>query len=102
MSLDIGLAGDRPTAPFATAGPVVTFDDDEDGGYYWFLYPFFDRLARETGQFIDLYGVAEFRGDDLDALRQVVRDARLDAAARPDRWLVHVGTTTMPNATPPP
>jgi hypothetical protein len=53
MSLDIGLGDDRPGPPLP-AGPTVSFDDDENGGYYWFLYPFFHRLAEKTGQHIDL------------------------------------------------
>src|SRR5262245_35274436 len=105
MPLDIGLAGPRPGPPTA-AGPIVQFCDDEKydddtGGYYWFLHPFFSRLAEKTGQYIDLYGDAEFRGEDLELLRQTLLEARQLVATQPEQWSVHVGRSTMPNATPP-
>ncbi len=80
MPLDIGLAGPRPGPPSAE-GPVVKFydcdkDDDDTGGYYWFLHPLFHRLAEKTGQYIDLYGDAEFRGDDLQLFREILVEAR--------------------------
>jgi hypothetical protein len=101
MSLQIGLAG-APPGPHAAAGPIVSFDDDENGGYYWFLYPLLDRLAEKTGQMIDLYGDAAFRGDDLRFLRQTLLEARQLVAQQPVRWSVYVGTQTMPNAPEPP
>src|SRR3954447_16331769 len=104
MPLVIGLAGPRHGLP-STVGPVVQFwdgkGDDDTGGYYWFLHPLFHRLAEKTGQYIDLYGNAEFRGDDLLLLRQTLVEARQWVEAQPERWSVHVGTASMPNATPP-
>ncbi len=106
MPLDIGLAGSRPGPPSA-AGPIVQFcdndkyPDDDTGGYYWFLHPLFARLAEKTGQYIDLYGDAEFRGDDLELLRQTLLEARQLVATHPEQWSVYVGTSSMPNATPP-
>jgi hypothetical protein len=101
MSLDIGLAPAR-RMPLSPAEPVVSFDDDENGGYHWFLHPFFHRLAEKTGQYIDLYGDAEFCGADLQSLRDTLLDARQRVAAQPERWSVYVGTATMPNAPVPP
>ena len=95
MSLDIGLAAARGL-PLSAAEPGVSFDDDENGGYYWFLYPFFHRLAEATGQYIDLYGVAEFRGADVQALHDALLEARASVMAQPERWSVHVGTQTAP------
>src|SRR3954463_10805510 len=103
MPLDIGLAGPRPGPPSA-ADPIVQFwdyDDDNTGGYYWFLHPLFERLAEKTGQYIDLYGDAEFRGDDLSSLRQTLLEAQRLVAAQPERWPVCRGTVAMPNATLP-
>lgn len=87
-------------------GPIVQFCDDEKyeddtGGYYAFLHPLFSRLAEKTGQYIDLHGDAEFRGDDLQLLRQTLLEARQLVATQPERWSVHTGTSSMPNATPP-
>ena len=95
MSLDIGIAGGEGT-PWSAAEFSVSFDDDGNGGYYWFLHPLFERLARRTGQHIDLYGSAEFRGDDLTALDDTLAEARQLVLAQPERWSVHVGTQTAP------
>jgi len=100
MSLEIGLAGSQPD-PFSAAQYMVSLDDHENGGYYWFLYPLLEQLATQTGQMIDLYGDAEFRGDDLPVLRQTLVEACRLVADQPVRWSVYVGTSSMPNATPP-
>src|SRR2546423_1484346 len=100
MSLEIGLAGSPPGPPSA-AGPVVSFDGDENGGYYWFLYPLLEQLAEKTGQMIDLYGDAEFHGDALRLFRQTLLEARRCVADQPAQWSVYVGTETMPNAPKP-
>jgi hypothetical protein len=75
MSLEIGLAGTQ-SEPFSAAEYMVSLDGDENGGYYWFLRPLLDRLAEKTGQSIDLCEDAEFRGDDLPALRRTRRPLR--------------------------
>ena len=59
--LDIGV-GDEIHQPSDPNEPFLAFGDD---GYYWFLYPMFESLFAETGQFIDLYGYALFAGADL-------------------------------------
>jgi hypothetical protein len=58
--------------------PGVCFEDD---GYYWFLYPFFERLAARTRQFIEPYGDAKFSGAQLDELEKTVAEARASAEA---------------------
>lgn len=95
MSLSVGLAR-VDGARWPAAESCVLFDDDENGGYYWFLHPLFERLAQSTGQYIDLYGSAEFRGDDLAALNGTLFEARELVLAQPERWSVHVGTQTAP------
>lgn len=95
MSLDIALAKGEG-APRSAAELSVSFDDDENGGYYWFLHPLFERLAHSTGQYIDLYGSAEFHGDDLAALDGALSEARQLVLAQPEQWSVQVGTQTGP------
>jgi hypothetical protein len=100
MSLEIRLAGSQPEA-FSEAEYIVSLDGHDNSGYYWFLYPLLEQLAEKTGQMIDLYGDAEFRGDELPVLRQTLVEARRQVADQPVRWSVHVGISSMPNATPP-
>jgi hypothetical protein len=105
MPLDIGLA-DPQSGPPSMVGPIVQFcnDDkygDDTDGYYSFIYKFFYSIAEKTGQYIDLYGAAELRGDDLPLLRQTLLEVRQLVATQPERWSVHTGTSSMPNATPP-
>jgi len=97
MSLAIKLADCRTDLPLA-ARSVVEFDDDENGGYYWFLYPLFVQLAEKTGQLIELYGAAEFRGDALLLLQETLRKARRLVTEQSEEWSVDVGTQTLPNA----
>ena len=52
---------------------ICSFEDD---GYYWFLYPLFEELAKETGQHIDLYDGAAFSGISLEALARTIASAR--------------------------
>jgi hypothetical protein len=104
MSLTIGIqqsAGGPLLERIALDEPVVQFNDEEDGGYYWYLYPVFTEIVEKTGQMIDLYGDAEFRGEHLQELRRALEEARWDAEKQPDQWTVYVGTACMPNATPP-
>ncbi len=90
--LDIGV-GDAIHQPSDPAEPSLGFEDD---GYYWFLHPLFERLADETGQYIDLYGYALFAQADLLALDRMLTDARRLAEAQPASWEVHTGTQVVP------
>jgi hypothetical protein len=89
MSLTIGIAieGTRPVE--LDAATRVDFEDD---GYYWFLYPLFERLAARTGQMIDLYDGATFSGPALADLRATVSEAMRLVATMPDEWDVQTGT----------
>ena len=82
--LDIGV-GDEIHQPSDPNEPYLGFDDD---GYYWFLYPLFEKLFTETGQFIDLYGYALFAGADLQALSRMLDEARTLVEAQPNSWRV--------------
>ena len=96
MSLDVYIQP-RPELPLIGGDfePICQINGNgsvEEEGYYWFLYPFFKRLAEQTGQAIDLYGDAFFCGEALDALAQCLVAARSLVNAQPDVWEIHVGT----------
>ena len=90
--LDIGV-GFAVNHPPSGMFPCIALDDD---GYYWFLHPLFERLAAETGEYIDLYGNATYFGDDLDALEQMLKTARELVLSQPETWEVHTGTQIRP------
>lgn len=69
----------------------------EDDGYYWFLYPLFEKLQGLTTQLIDLYGDAVFSGARLDDLQDMLDEARALVAGQPERWRVHVAMNYPPN-----
>jgi hypothetical protein len=91
--LDIGV-GDTFYQPSDPNEPSLGFEGDE--GYYWFLHPLFERLAAETGQYIDLYGNAMFAGPNLAALGRMLAEARRLVEAQPVSWQVHIGTQFSP------
>lgn len=87
MGVALGLSNSGPTAEADyTAG--VGFEDD---GYYWFLYPFFEKAAQQTGQYIDPYGDSVFEPAHLPALLAVLEDAATLAEQQPDVWDVRLG-----------
>jgi hypothetical protein len=79
----VGITLSKSVAPSRSAPqePGVCFEDD---GYYWFLYPFFERLAARTRQFIEPYGDAKFSGAQLVELEKAVAEARASAEVLPD------------------
>lgn len=89
MSLTIGIAveGSQPVELEA-----ATRVDLEDDGYYWFLYPMFERLAERTGQMVDLYDGAIFCGPTIADLRQTVAEAARRVGTMPEEWNVQTGT----------
>ena len=93
MSLDIGI-GKSSTSGFVKGEPLLSLDDD---GYYWFLHPFFERLAADTGQYIDLYDHASFSEQDVVALEQMLLTVRAHVESQPDTWEVCVGTQATPD-----
>jgi len=104
VSLIIGIqqSADGPLLErIALNETVVLFDDEENGGYYRYLYPTLLEAADATGQMIDLNGYAMLRGEQLSVLRLALVKARLSTEDQPNRWPVSVGTSSMPNATPP-
>ena len=93
MAVDLMLvpAGSDP----ATAQPSRTMHLD-DNGYYWFLHPLFQELAKQTGKSIDLYGDTKFAVHELSQLRALLTKAKSNVAAQPSKWRVRVGTRAAP------
>lgn len=65
----------------------------EDDGYHWFLYEFFEDLAKQSGQMIDLYDDAFFKGESLDLLNQTIQQAKEAISQKPEVWDEFIGTT---------
>ena len=95
MALDVYV---QPTADMPRISDdyehICSFIDNE--GYYWFLYPLFEKLKEETGEYIDLCGAAIFGGNGLDALARTVNTARKRVAEQPEVWEVVTGIITEP------
>ncbi len=68
----------------------------EHEGEYWFLYPLFEKLQKETGKYIDLYDDAVFGDETLDVLARTIAEARRLVALQPDRGEVVTGVQTHP------
>lgn len=64
----------------------------EHGGYYWFLYRYFESANLDhQHELIDLYGGGEIDGYQLGRLHDELSTALLDVEARPRAWRVLVG-----------
>jgi hypothetical protein len=72
---------------------ICSLDDD---GYYWFLFPLFEDLAKQTGQWIDLYGGAAFAGPTLDDLARTLTAAGVLVEKQPPVWEVVIGVRMGP------
>ena len=69
----------------------------EDGAHYWYLHPWFVRIHKSIGKYIDLYGDAAMdSGSGLSSLAEALREARSHAKKQPKEWKVHVGTQLKP------
>jgi hypothetical protein len=92
MALDVGVGDGFSLQPIPSE-PSLSLEND---ALYWFLYPLFERLAAQTGQYIDLYGDASFAGEQIAALKEMLTDALRLAEAQPDSWEVYIGTQVSP------
>ena len=63
----------------------------EDDGYYWFLYPYFERVSAVTGQMVDLYGDAVFTSGDLTAPLRALEGASTAAGVWGEDQNVRLG-----------
>jgi len=89
MALDVTIKGVLP----AGLWNGVSFDDD---GYYWFMHPWFETLAEQTGKYIDLYGGAEFSPIEFQRLRTITAEVRERILEQPTTWQVTTGWQTHP------
>ena len=88
MGLNIGVGQSAKTRSHE---PSMALEDD---GYFWFLWPHFDRLSAETGQTMDLYGDASFSGESLTAIERALALATSQVENQPKSWEVSIGTTS--------
>ena len=72
---------------------LLSFEDD---GYYWYLYPLFEKLYKSTGSYIDRYGDCEFNKGSINQFNTLVREAKKMLENQPNKWAVHCGTQTQP------
>ncbi len=93
MSLDIGVRKGKSWG-LIQGEPWLCLDDD---GYYWFLYPYIERLRAVTGQYIDLYDHASFSEQDVVALEQMLLTVRAHVESQPHTWEVSIGTQVTPD-----
>ena len=94
MSLYIGVGRNKGKSCFPPQEePGLSLDDD---GYYFFLYPLFERLCDQTGQFIDLYTDARFTPSSIPALERMLDSAEKLVRAQPARWQVLIGLQIKP------
>ncbi|MCC2668367.1 MAG: hypothetical protein K0Q72_838 [Armatimonadetes bacterium] len=87
MAVSIGLSRVETTDD-AGCSAGVFLDDD---GYYWFLYPFFERVEKQTGQMVDLYGNAVFAAEQLPLLLAALDAAVASTEQQAGEWAVLVG-----------
>jgi hypothetical protein len=86
VSLDIRVQTKKRHADSAL---TIALEDDAN---YWFLHPLFERLEKECGKYIDLYGDTSFTRDDFPRLRKILEEAAGLAKQQPKTWNVQVGT----------
>jgi hypothetical protein len=92
MGLDIQVAR-AGSSKILPEQPAFSFEND---GYYWFLHPLFETLAKETGQYLDLYDDCLFAGSDLEALARTFAAARTLIERQPSSWRVSIGRQLAP------
>ena len=90
MGLDIGI-GDGASLVPSQDEPRLTLDEEE--GYYWHMRPVFERVARLTGQQIDMCTDASFFGTALDRLATELAVFRDEIQSEPLTWQVHMYST---------
>ena len=66
----------------------ISFDDD---GYYWELYPTFEKVGGVTGQIIDLYYGADFNNQTQIFLKQCLEHKLNEVNRKKSTWQVVTG-----------
>jgi hypothetical protein len=92
MPIDIELFQPKGTSTDLLARKLEL----DDGGIYWYLFPFFERLGNQTGQFIDLYGDAKFSSENLGPLDSILSEALKSLELQPDVWEQKTGEQIRP------
>lgn len=87
MAVRIGTSTGEPSN-LDWDGSVIL---DEFDGYYSFLRPLITELHEKTGQLIEPWGDATFKGTDLITLKDTINRARDLVAAEPLEWEIYVG-----------
>ena len=85
VSLGISRIGPKDDTDYSDG---ICFEDDGD---YWFLYPFFERVYKQTDQMIDPYGDAVFEPAHLPDLLAVLEEAARLAQQQPAEWDLRLG-----------
>jgi len=92
MPIDIELFQPKGTSTDLSARKFEL----HDGGIYWYLFPFFERLGNQTGQLIDLYGNAKFSAENISLLDSILREALKSLELQPDVWEQKTGEQIRP------
>ena len=87
MAVDVGISRSGPVDD-VDYSQGVSYKDD---GYYWFLYPLFERVFKQTGQMVDLYGDAVFEAEHLPHLLVALNEAASLVERQPEEWDVRIG-----------
>ena len=80
------------TSPPKMAAQTLTLG----GGLYWHLFPYFEKLATQCGQMIELYDDANFSSESLGLLDGILSQVLQDLKQQPDRWDQKTGTQVHP------
>jgi hypothetical protein len=70
---------------------------DDDSAAYWFLFRYFEgvNIGRRT-ELVDLCGVTEIEGYQLDRFEDEMLSARDDINNKPEQWKVLIGWNDSP------
>jgi hypothetical protein len=95
MALDIVLTVGGQT-PRYNSETSISFE----GGAadYWYLWPtMIKEIQNKTGELIDLYDDAEFSGDNLEKVAEIVLNQLEKLKQKKDKeWEVHTGAELQP------
>ena len=94
MAVDIILSANRRVSEW-NADTCVSFRSDAD---YCFLWPTLIKEIKDaTGELIDLYGDAEFFGEDLNKVESlIIKQIDELKDRKEDKWEVHTATELQP------
>ena len=94
-TFDIRLQAD-PVNQFENSERVILFDESLYG-YFCFLSPFLENLAKRTSQFVDWEGDAVYGGVTLRSLSEAIMEAKRQLTYKPEYWEEHTYTLISPH-----